>query len=73
MNAPLSRGFSGFAFEDDAEIFDMLETRALRDRVERQVRFNQELFYVIKPDLQDFPMRGLAQQLMETLLEDASR
>src|SRR5437879_4433780 len=53
LQAPLARGFSGFAFEDNAEIFDVFETRALGDRIQRQVRFNQELFYVIEPDLQD--------------------
>ena len=62
-----------FAFEHHAQIFHVLEARALRDRGQRRVGIGKKLPNAIQAHSLDLLMRRAAERPLEPLVERASR
>ena len=66
-------GFSGRAFEEDAEIFGVFDSRLSRDGFDGEIGFGQKLLCFFHSAADDFLMGGAAKEADESAFECAAR
>src|SRR5260221_14357481 len=71
--AELARSDPDFLFEDDVEVFRMIQADFLGDERYRKSCLGQQLFGAIKANAQDFFFRRSAKDVAEAPLEDTAR